>query len=539
MSLKNLIIGGDVNCAVDKKDRVSHIVDKSSDALISFMKRFKLVDIWRELHHDETAYTYIDPSGNGRNSRIDVLLINHTHTNTVKYCNITYAPAPDHKSVVMQVAITNKKRGKGYWKLNNSVLSDEEYVNGITQLFHDIYTTYNENVSKTLLWEYMKKQLKEYSISYCTVKARVSKNLINELENRLNELDSTADINTLERQNVKQELDVLYAKKAKGYQVRSRAKWVDEGEKSSSYFLGLEKKRQSNNCISFLKDENGMIKEQDVDIVKIAQVFFGKLYSSSHICDERITVYLNNISDNHRVELSVENSDRCEGSITLEECTEVVTLLKKNKSPGLDGLSNEFYQKFWHIIGPLLVDVYNESFLMCKLPQTLRESVLSLIHKKDDESNISNYRPISLTSTDYKILAFALSARLHKVIGTIVSSDQSAYIKERFMGTNIRLLNDIIDFYERTDKPGLLFFIDFQKAFDSLEWNFLFHTLKHLGFGKDFITWIQTLYSTPIAYIKNNGYISDQIDIKRGVKQGCPISSLLFIMCVEVLAIKI
>ena len=165
--------------------------------------------------------------------------------------------------------------------------------------------------------------------------------------------------------------------------------------------------------------------------------------------------------------------------------------------------------------------------------------MLALIFKKDDQEDISNYRPISLTNVDYRILAFTLAERVQQVVGDLVSTDQSAYIKGRYMGTNIRLVNDIIEYCDLFSKSGILVTLDFTKAFDSLQWDFMFKALQFFNFGPSFIQWIKALYHKPEACIKNNGYFSEYFNIQRGVRQGCPVSSLIFILCVEVLAIKV
>ena len=237
--------------------------------------------------------------------------------------------------------------------------------------------------------------------------------------------------------------------------------------------------------------------------------------------------------------LSHDENVICEGNITVQECTAALNKMKKNKSPGLDGISTEFYQTFWPLFGKLLVDVFNESYEQGSLSQTQRASVISLIFKKGNTDDISNYRPISLTNVDYRILAFTLAERIQNVIGRLVSSDQSAYIRGRYMGTNIRLVSDIINHCNKNHKTGLIFNLDFTKAFDSIEWNFLYKTLQHFNFGESFIKWIKLLYHEPQASVKNNGYISDCFKMTRGIRQGCPVSALLFILCVEILSIKI
>ena len=166
----------------------------------------------------------------------------------------------------------------------------------------------------------------------------------------------------------------------------------------------------------------------------------------------------------------------------------------------------------------------------------MRRSIISLIHKKGDKTDIENYRPISLTNTDYRILTFVLANRLQKVIKDIVSPDQESYIKDRFIATNVRLVLDLFDLYNSKNDRGLFMFVDFKKSFDSVEFEFLFKTIDKFNFGQDFQKWIKLLRIQPSAFVKNNGYLSEEINIYCGVRQGCPVSALLFILCMEVLS---
>ena len=185
----------------------------------------------------------------------------------------------------------------------------------------------------------------------------------------------------------------------------------------------------------------------------------------------------------------------CEGLVTKYECFEAIKSMKRNKSPGLDGITIEFYEHFWPLIGDLLTTVFNESFENEILPFSQRSAVLSLIFKNGDAEDIANYRPISLTNVDYRILAFVLAGRLQEVISSIVSHDQTAYIKKRYMGYNIRLVDDIIAHCDQAQKKGLIFMADFSKAFDSLEWDFMLKTLDFFHFGSSFKQWVKTIYN--------------------------------------------
>ena len=129
---------------------------------------------------------------------------------------------------------------------------------------------------------------------------------------------------------------------------------------------------------------------------------------------------------------------------------------------------------------------------------------------------------------------------MQKIIGTmILSNDQGAYIQGRCMETNIRLMSDIMDYFDMMDDSGFLLMLDFKKEFDSLEWNFLLRSLQYFNFGLSFIKWIETIYWKPEACIKNNGHISDSFKIFSGLRQGCPVSAILFNNVFEVLGIRI
>ena len=542
ISKRNLLIGGDFNCVDSMTDKSTGSLDKSSKFLNDLKNKMCLIDMWRFKNPETIEYTYIDPSSNCRNSRIDLWLSTKALMSNIQNCNITQAPAPDHKAVCFYMVMDKKIRGKGYWKMNNQVITEKDYVEGITTLYNEVVLDYGHHVTKGNLWEYLKLRIKQYTITYCIAKAKNKKDQIKDLETKLNDLDESLALKRDvliedKRKAIKTELDCLYKAKSKGYQIRSRAKWVEEGEKNTSFFLGLEKKRQSSNCINSLRGTDGNINNSDVNILSTARGFYSQLYTSQASADADVDSFLESVKPENI--LSDTDRDLCEGIFKIEECTCAVNNMKKNKSPGLDGISIEFYQHFWLLIGHLLVDVFNESHENEKLPDSQRKSVMSLIFKKGDEDDIANYRPISLTNMDYRIMAFVLANRLQNVIGSIVNHDQTAYIKGRYMGTNIRLVSDVIDYYDMIEKSGLLLMLDFKKAFDSLEWNFLFKTLKLFNFGPSFIRWINTIYTLPEACIKNNGYLSESFSIHRGIRQGCPVSALIFVLCVEILGIEI
>ena len=225
-----------------------------------------------------------------------------------------------------------------------------------------------------------------------------------------------------------------------------------------------------------------------------------------------------------------------EEKITLDGCFESLMKFPNNKSPGSDGLSVEFYKFFWNNIKSFLIDSYDYSFENDLLSLDQHRALLVLIPKgTKDKRLLKNWRPISLLNVDYKILAKVLAIRLQKVISHLISSDQTGYIKGRYIGDNVRTMLDILEITKQQADPGIMVMIDFKKVFDTLSWSFLYKTLDYFNFGPVFKQYIKLLYSSPECSVTNNGFHSEFFSISRGIRQGCPISTLLFILCVETL----
>ena len=152
---------------------------------------------------------------------------------------------------------------------------------------------------------------------------------------------------------------------------------------------------------------------------------------------------------------------------------------------------------------------------------------------------LRNKRPIVLLDIIYKIVAKVLAKRVTNVVDKLVGSDQTGFIKGRNIGENIRLMSDVLHYCESQDIPGILLNLDFAAAFDSVEHSFLFRTLSEFNFGDSFKHWVKVLYRSTELAIVNNGFTSEWFPATRGIKQGCPISGILFVLAAEMFACKL
>ena len=167
---------------------------------------------------------------------------------------------------------------------------------------------------------------------------------------------------------------------------------------------------------------------------------------------------------------------------------------------------------------------------------TQKQEIIKVIpKKKKDKSYLENWRPLTLLNVDYKIATKTIAHRIAKVFPKLISEDQTGFVKGRYIGQNIRLIQDIMEVTESENIHGIALFIDFKKAFDTLDWNFLFKTLELFIFGPQIQRWIKTFYNNCFSCVMNNGYASESFKIQRGVRQGCPLSGALFVLCAEIL----
>ena len=174
----------------------------------------------------------------------------------------------------------------------------------------------------------------------------------------------------------------------------------------------------------------------------------------------------------------------------------------------------------------------NESYNIGQLPVTMRHSIISCLPKGDKPREyLKNWRPISLLSVAYKIGSAAIANRLKKVLTHLIPEQQTGFITGCYMSDCTRLIYHTMHFTEYNKIPGLIMLVDFEKAFDSVSWDFLIEALNKLGFGQNFIKWINTLNTNIFATVLQCGFLSNQICIKRGCRQGDPIAPYLFIIC--------
>ena len=547
---EEIIMGGDFNLVLDiekdKKGGQPRTHKHSLKIVQDISEKLDLTDIWRTINPELERFTWCQKSPTVQ-CRLDFFLISQNLITNVNNADIKPGYKTDHSLITVELLLNQNQRGRGFWKLNTSHLRELDFINEIKLSFEQTKAEYESTVNPALYWEMIKLKVREKSIKYASVKKKKLKCRESELEQTMTELLTiTRNPNTTNEQKTdaeekleicKNELEKIIEQRTKGAIIRSKTRWYNEGEKNTKYFLTLEKRHFKQGTINRLKTKNGAYVSSDKDILKHCDTFYKNLYSSKINNDENP---LNNkiiFEDKNVNTLNKEEQDECEGEITARECLESLKSMEHNKTPGTDGLPAEFYKTFWSDINEPLVNALNYSYKIGKLSVTQKRGIIKLIPKKDTELYfIQNWRPLSLLNTDYKIAAKSIASRIKRFLPKLIDSDQTGFIKERFIGENIRLIDSLITYTASKNIPGLLLFLDFEKAFDTLEWSFMKKTLEWHGFGKTLINWVNIFYNDIESCILNNGWSSNFFSLERGVRQGCPLSPYLFILSVETLA---
>ena len=530
--ISNLIVGGDWNVtlqAIDKKGGTPWRPTLYRDKLVSIMDDIGLIDVFRKLYPKGKSFSYESKSLKV-SSRIDFFLVSKSIIDWVVKANTKVSNAPDHKAVVLDLKILSEKRGPGLWKFNNSLVEDNEYIDLIKENYPAIREKYVDLKDDRLKWELIKMEIRSLTISYTKHKGKRCRNQITELENRfkaleliINNCNNVELINAEieEYDNLTVELQRIYQAKGKGAILRSKVRWVEQGEKPTKYFFNIKKTNFNRKVITEIKREDGKILVEKCEILKEIESFYGNLYTSQDV--EHNKAFNDFVGDLQTAKLTDEEREELEGYITIEECARVLRTFPVGKSPGDDGFTAEFYNCFFDLVNRGLVNSFNTAYNEGELSISQRRGVITLVPKEDScLSDLSNWRPITLLNLDYKIASKVIAKRIERFLPRLIHPDQTGFVKGRYIGQNIRLINDIMEQTKLQNIPGILLLLDFRKAFDTIEWSFIQNTLNLLNFGDGIKRWVSTFYTSPESAVLNNGFSTNYFQLSRGARQGCP-----------------
>ena len=238
------------------------------------------------------------------------------------------------------------------------------------------------------------------------------------------------------------------------------------------------------------------------------------------------------------VVLSVTQQQELVTPFSEEEVKKAIRGLNSEGAPGPDGIPIFFYTECWPKVGPDVMATVEEFWDgRCNMDR-LNKAYIVLIPKVQGAEKIGEFRPISLSNSIYLIIAKVLANRLSAVLPTLISPFQSAFLPGRQMADSIVLAEEIVAAWRRSGAKGIMWKVDFTKAYDTLDWRFLWNALRRRGFPETWVKWTkQCVTTTTFATLVNGRPAGGWIHPQRGIRQGCPLAPLLFILAADSLAV--
>lgn len=335
----------------------------------------------------------------------------------------------------------------------------------------------------------------------------------------------------LQRYSLEASLMEIYKGEELFWQCRGGQKWLLEGDANTAYFQAIANGRRRKCSIPCLWDGETLL-EHPEEISAHIYSFYKELFTASPRGGASLAANF------WPPEARVTGDEN--GGLTLpfspEEVHGAIASMKAGSAPGPDGLPVAFFQKFWPVLRPVIMKMFHEFYIGTLDLARLNYGVITLIPKVVGATDIRQFRPITVINVLERIFAKVCAVRLAPIAERIAHPFQSAFLKGRRIHDGILALQEIVHEVRRRRTEGVFLKLDFQKAYDRLDWSFLRLVLERRGFDDRWCSWIMQLVRTGSTAININGEVGPSFRSSRGVRQGDPISPLLFNLAVDALA---
>ena len=495
--------------------------------LRNFMAENDLVDRYRVDHPGGKHWTWTNFSSSSVTNRayLDRMLVRRADLDFLSCPEFKYLGRSDHKLVMARLRLSDRPKMATYWKLNSSLLELEDFRKKLGEL---VQRELVGVVTGNKWYVSLKHKIRTFAVKYSQQLALDKATAEKSIEDKLHRAVSGGD--TLSAALARADLVQAANDRYNGQVVRSRLDRVsNEAVKLGASMRAEEFRRQKDDYITEIKNPDGRTLRSTRDIVENFRTHLQSRFT--RLTDLPVEQFDSYLADFPRLEEA--EATCCEGTITECEVVEALKQVKRNKSPGLDGLPYEMYLQMSHMFVPILTVMFNHWFNQGGIPGQVTRGVITLIKKGKGVGGLDDYRPITLLNTDLKILARVLSNRLRIVIEDLVCPEQTYAIKGRKIHDNLHMIRQILEKLNEDDTGAALINLDQSKAFDRVDHRFLEAIMKKAGFKSDFLRWINLLYKSPSSCVQVNGKRSRTFPITRSVRQGCPLSPLLYVLALE------
>uniref|UniRef100_A0A8C5MEQ8 Reverse transcriptase domain-containing protein n=1 Tax=Leptobrachium leishanense TaxID=445787 RepID=A0A8C5MEQ8_9ANUR len=532
--------------AVDRGGRqastITPTLGRQDKLFARFLRQVGLIDVWRVLYPSVKDYSFYS-APHGTYSRIDMFLVNGLAMSNVIRAEINSISWSDHADIALYLH-TPKLAASWSWRLNSSLLRDPEVVSQLRTLSIQYFQDNPPGeTSLSTIWAAHKAVMRGHLIKIATHRKRTKLLSLVTLQQSLRRLEmshksspSPELLSDLLR--TRSSLKRLLLDDVAKQLLWSRRMFFEKANKLDTLLARSLKPRSKFSSISAVKTVDEVLVNSPQEICAAFTAYYSDLYNHSphhNLADkshlDAISSFLDSLSLPHLEDSHITNLS---ATILEEEVNCAISALGGTKAPGPDGFSGGYYKVLRPELVPFLTAVFNDCAEGGSLHPDLLVANIALIPKEGrDPAAVESYRPISLINFDAKIFAKVLANRLSPLLQDLVHPDQVGFVPNRQLFDNTRRNADLIWWLSSRATPSLILSLDAEKAFDRVEWPFLFATLSRLGLPDFYINMVRALYSGMSAQVRVPGSSPIRFPICNGTRQGCPLSPLLFLLSLE------
>lgn len=335
---------------------------------------------------------------------------------------------------------------------------------------------------------------------------------------------------SLEQQvaSLQQELSNILALKV-------NVRWQESGETLVKYLKNFYRQRTIEQHIITLRPDDTTDPIECIEqMLPIAQQFYQSLYTTDPVDNHHIRSHLDEIHNSPH--LTTADNDILLALITIDEIIqETARVENKVSSPGEAGLGYAFlYQLFrYPPLQDLILKVYNQALRSRRFPASWQELRVRLLAKKGNLANLKSWRPISLVNCDAKIYMHILNSRMRQVVPLLINRCHTGFMPNRFIAENGLVLQIVMEYARRCKRDDIALLLDQEKACDRVHPSYLHSVMIHFGFSSVLVGNLCGLFFGNRVRININGHFTNVVHQSRGLRQGNPLSMLLFNMALE------